>query len=213
MPFNKVYLLPFLMVLLSSCASLPQDNLKTIKFQDAESFQGKETDSNNVRIFESEYPNGIVKDGDLIKVQAGFEDKIKILGKVSVNLVQGKNITPFVMGPHFNAYVNQGDLTGTYNFCAANAWEGYLDLLGYIFPWNIPCYFIKDYSGEKPEDIGYREDTLKNYAKKEAARLGGNVVGFDIGGITVFEARNGTELANKTSWSATGYVIYMSTTN
>jgi hypothetical protein len=214
--YQKVFFAITLSLLISSCGTLPSTKVKTNEFiQESPSLTEISSIApvENIKLYERQYPKGVVKDGDLLQVKAGYEDKIEILGMVSVDLKKGVMTSPFPMGPKRFIYVNDDDLGSLHKYCKSmNVQDGLFMILmwipNYLAPWNWPCYFQEDHGGESNEDLEYRNNTLEYLVKSEASRLGGNaVIGYSVGGLAYVNSVTGATVANTDSWSAAGYVV------
>ena len=202
-------------ILLASCGNLPSTKVKTDEFINEGRAPSaiEEVDPTSVKIYKRQYPNGVIKDGDLLQVKEGYEDKIEILGVVDIELNKGMENSPFPVGPKKTIYVNDDDLSGLHKYCHAMNWQQGAFLLlmwipNYLAPWNVPCYFQKDHSGKKDKDIEYRTKTLEDLARKEAAKLGGNaIIGYNVGGMSIINANSGATLANSDAWVASGFIV------
>ncbi len=141
------------------CGHLPKTDIKLTKFEAGQS-QNIKPDSNfkieNIEIFEGAYPEGIVKDEDLIKVlkEEGvyreglvkdkdlfrianasvlkeFENKIVTLGKVDINLVQGEETSPLIWINNY-LYVNNRDISRLNKYCKAMNFQSYAPVFPFL---------------------------------------------------------------------------------
>ncbi|MCK9183694.1 MAG: hypothetical protein M0P13_12570 [Fibrobacteraceae bacterium] len=205
---KKMLLISVCAVVLLSCA-LPRTVVKETRFVNSKPLANNSVNSkDSVAVYENEYPEGVEKNGDLFRVERGYENKISILGEFTLNLQPGRLTGPFIY-PYMNLYVKEEDLSWLNTYCMDISVLGLtLNIFSYVLPWNWPCYGLTDRGYNTPEDIDYRTEVLKDKAKEAALKMGGNaVVGFHVEGVTIIDARTNSALANTFAWSAGGYVI------
>jgi hypothetical protein len=218
MKFFVKILIPVLAIFLTSCGHLPSTRVKANEYStfDADldhevSSSTEEVVAKDIKLYQGQYPKGIMKNGDLLSVQDEYKDKIELLGTVSINLKWGKSTAPFLFGPKLTVYVADDDITGVHKYCKAVSFQQFIpfyNFLNHIYPWNYPCYFIEDRSSEDTDDIDYRLSVLEKSTRDAAKEMGGNVViGYNVGGVSYVNTATGATLSNHEAWSSSGYVI------
>ena len=199
--YLRKLLLLVIMLSTVACSSFPETNVNSTKFKLGKNSPEITLDESSPEEFEfyvAQYPEGISKEGDLIYVMDGYEEQIQIVGKVDVNLRRGWMTAPFWMAPKTYVYVNEEDISGLHKYCKNMSFQNlipFYNFLNHLYPWNTPCYFLKDKGGRDDDDVEYRKQTIENQIKKVASEMGGNAV---IGYHT-----------DDQSWAATGFIVIM----
>ncbi|MCP5334932.1 MAG: hypothetical protein H7A08_04480 [Oceanospirillaceae bacterium] len=211
-----------LLLSLIGCGTLPSTRTKTTEFKSF-SFDKQQSASSNtprptvaledIALYENQMPPGILKDGDILKVQEGYEDKIEVLGVTTVALKASYFSSPFPFSMSTQRYyLADEDITATHKYCNAMSWQAGVFVLlawipNYLGPWNYPCYTIETHGQETDEDIEYRTKAIHKEMRKSAQQLGGNaVVGMNIGGISLV-SDSGAVVANSNAWTGYGIVV------
>lgn len=207
----RIIMFVFLLSLVS-CGSLPRTDSKVVAFES--NIKVERNNLEEVKVYESQFPEGVTKEGDLIKVSKGFENKIVILGKVEVDLVKGEASSPLLFTTNkASAYVKDKDLTSTHVYCKNMNWQngvGFITfyLMNYLAPWNYPCYAVDSYAGDEPSDVLYREVAIKEKMTEEARKLGGNaIIGLDYAGSSLIAVNSGTILSTSKVWMGKAFVV------
>jgi len=199
-------LILIILLLLSAC-SLPQTKTKYVRYNSS----NLKIVASKVQILEERYPKGITLKNNVVEVLDEYKDKIKLLGRIEINLKRGFYAGyPFPMNLGGGLYYDRENKSGLHNYCEYNMLSAipFLPGLNTFNPFAWPCFFVTNHGSEDDDDHAYRRGILEGRARAKAAEKGANmVVGFAISGTSLLNAVTGAKLADYDVWSATGYAI------